>query len=913
MELAAAQLGSTPARSLGQTWYDWGFRSSWSVTLLFVLVLLAIAYCVYLYGRRSDLPRSKRVTLGSLRAIVLILLLMVLFEPVLATESVQTLRRTLLVLVDRSASMELADRRTREDELAEAALAVGETNYPALDLHRQLARAHVAAAGAMAALREPVDLTAAARRQRETLAVFRSITALDTNTIAMLGTDVQQRTGQIEADQQALLEDIESAMTRSAAAPPDADRLRSGQQAIVDQLSEWLVAIRRLPVERPTRAAATDSPTRMALAKSVLSRERLGLMGELSNRYDVRVFAFGDQVEQVVGDNADDASADQWLEPLQALTADAPVTRLGGALNDAASRYAGLPIAGAIVLTDGASNRGLEPVEAAQRLGERGVPVFPIGIGLPEPPDVRVTQLITQQAFFADETARVAAALESSGYAGRSVELTVSLGDREMQQKVVTLSEDGRQYVEFSFEPDVPAGPNELTVTAEPIDGEASATNNAQTRTVRVIDEKIRVLYVEQKPRWEYRYLRQILLRDRRLDVRFLVTEGDQAMATRTAHHIAALPTSEQQLFEYDLVILGDVPASYFTTPQLDAIRKLVRERGGSLLMVAGRQDAPYSYATTPIADVLPVRLDRIGRQMIPPAVYPVVADEVDRHSFVYVHTDPRMNRAAWSTVQPLWDLPEVGGLKPGAHLLLTLSDTEDKDEKYPLMAWQRYGNGKVLYVGTGDLWRLRFTRGDYYHARFWSQAIQFLTLSRLLGENRQIQISADRQRVRRGEQVTIYANVLNEAFEPIRAEMYHLKVDTGEGPPRSLTLQAVPDQPGLFQAVYAPEQAGRVIIRPEGADSDRGNEAVVLVEDAPLEMVDPRLQAQTLRRMAEASGGRYFDIRTLPELPAALAGEPLTRQMRREHELWDLPIVLIILLVAAGLEWSLRRWWNLL
>jgi hypothetical protein len=49
------------------------------------------------------------------------------------------------------------------------------------------------------------------------------------------------------------------------------------------------------------------------------------------------------------------------------------------------------------------------------------------------------------------------------------------------------------------------------------------------------------------------------------------------------------------------------------------------------------------------------------------------------------------------------------------------------------------------MSIATDRLWLLRFKTGDKYHWRVWSQCIQFLTLSRLMGEHKRIRLETDR------------------------------------------------------------------------------------------------------------------------------------------------------------------------
>jgi hypothetical protein len=214
------------------------------------------------------------------------------------------------------------------------------------------------------------------------------------------------------------------------------------------------------------------------------------------------------------------------------------------------------------------------------------------------------------------------------------------------------------------------------------------------------------------------------------------------------------------------------------------------------------------------------------------------------------------------------------------------------------------------MFVGTDQLWRMRFKTGDKYHARFWGQAIQFLTLSRLLGENRQISIQTDRKEYRTGSSVSIYANVLDETYDPVVLNEYSVYLSKAgvEEDSKAIKLEAVPDSKGLYHGFYTPDKEGKYAIRTAADDREASNSVEFVVRAQSIEQLQPALQAETLKKMAELSGGRYFTIRDLPQLPDEFAEKKQTNLIRRERELWDLPLVFLVILACAGLEWFLRR-----
>ncbi|MFW6163691.1 MAG: hypothetical protein ACODAJ_13055, partial [Planctomycetota bacterium] len=299
-----------------------------------------------------------------------------------------------------------------------------------------------------------------------------------------------------------------------------------------------------------------------------------------------------------------------------------------------------------------------------------------------------------------------------------------------------------------------------------------------------------------------------------------------------------------------------------------------------------------------------------------PESLHPVLTEAGEKSTVVTLDPDPDRNRRLWALVKPLWSVPALVGKKAGASVLLTLADAPRRTEPYPLVAWHRYGSGKSLFVGTDQLWRLRFKRGDIHHLHFWGQVIRFLTLSRLLGENKQVRIETPRRSYRTGEHVQIIVNALTETYEPVTAPTYTVRVERLEPQPDTteLTLERVQGAGGgLYQGFFTPEAEGQYRVRTQPKDAGRSNAVEFTVATTPLEQLEPAMQQERLEKMAELSGGRYLTVRDLPELPDAVAGEQRTAVIRREKELWDVPLLFVVLLACAGTEWFLRRRYDLI
>ncbi|MDA3960033.1 MAG: hypothetical protein PF961_04515 [Planctomycetota bacterium] len=639
--------------------------------------------------------------------------------------------------------------------------------------------------------------------------------------------------------------------------------------------------------------------TRMALAQAALTNEEVGLLTTLAEDHELSMFSFGGETG---------ALPDAEAETIKGIAADDAHTGLGSALGYLLERFSGQAVAGVVILSDLAWNSGSDPVGMAERLGHRSIPVFPVGIGLPNPPDLAIATVHVKDNVFAGDDVPLKVQIHSSlQFRARSVDLVVTMDDIEIERRRVSLI-GGTQIEEAGFTaPDVP-GDHTLKVAIDVLPEEVVVDNNYLVKPIRIIDEKIKVLFVEGMPRWEYRYLRWVLKRDKRLDVKFLMTQGDAELAKYSTEYLARFPEQGRSGWDFDLVIIGDVPASYFNGEQLEWMTEQVKRRGGALLMIAGPQHAPMSYQRSALADLLPVKVR--GKEWIDVSAgtVPQPTEEGIVSGIADLHADIRTSVAVWKRVHPLRKLPPVVA-KPSATVLVSLNESiTDDPDPYPLLAWHRFGAGKVMFVGTEDLWRLRFKVGRRYHERLWAQAIQFLTLSRLLGGNDRVTIETDGQRYATGEQVQVFADVMNEFLEPIPDEEYTVKLVRDDGTEKDLRLSAVPGVPGFFQGFMVPRDPGAIMIKAPMADRESANEVQIVVEDLTVEMREPGMRWELAEQLAARSGGKAIRLDEIDSLAEQIKERTPVTIRRTDIELWDHWILYVILLVCAGAEWFARR-----
>ena len=654
---------------------------------------------------------------------------------------------------------------------------------------------------------------------------------------------------------------------------------------------------------------AIASSSRLDLGKSVLTQSGRKIFESLGESLDVSYHAFGQSL-RLISDNEV-----MITEDLMGLEAKEPGTSITASLEAVASS-GGIPPAGIVLLSDGIDNAKSQRSEVVlQNLGVRGIPVYTVPIGLTDPDDVSIRNIVMQEVAYSGDKVPVRVQIQSKGYERRTARLAVLLNDRRVSSRIIRF-DGGLQFEEVDFRVDVyEKGAAQIDVIIEPFDDEISTVNNRVSRSVRIVNEKVNVLYIEGNARWEYRYLRAILKRDPRINATFIASNVGPEVARNSPEHIERFPNDREDAFQYDLVILGDVDASFFTDDELRLLEELIRDRGASLLMLCGPMYSPGSYTGTPVQAMLPVRFDtEAGWKKIAESVYPVLTREGRSSLVMTLENEVELNDRIWSRMAPMDQLPPLLSAKPGATVLAVLSDSTARDQSYPLVAWQRYGTGKCMSIASDRLWRLRYRTGDKYHWRVWSQCIQFMTLSRLMGEHKRIRLETDRSVYAVDGQCRLYAHVLDDSFDPVVQpvfEVYVLSIDGGQAK-QLVSLRPDKSQPGLYEGYFAPPDPGRYRLEANENDQRVSSTTEFQVADVRQELIDTDMSLAHLQRIANLTGGASLGIRELSKLSSLVNDRLITTKVRSERPLWDNSLVVLLLVALLGAEWILRRRYDL-
>ena len=611
------------------------------------------------------------------------------------------------------------------------------------------------------------------------------------------------------------------------------------------------------------------------------------------------------------------------VEGPEALTFDGSQTRIGDALSYARDELQGVPLSGIVVLSDGGDNSDQAIGEALLPLRASSVPVFTVGLGDEEmEADVQATRADMPERALAGTSTIVNVIVDATGYGGRSVPIVVEDMGTIVTTEVVTLPGDGQPLVApVAITLETP-GTRELTFRIPGQEGERVLENNVLHAVVQVRDRTEKVLYFEGEPRYEVAFLLRAVAPDENLQVVLLQRTAENKFFRRNLDDplelVEGFPTTREDLYAYRALILGSVEASFFTHGQLEMIADFVSERGGTLLMLGGRRSlSEGGYRGTPLEDVLPVVLDE-----------PRASTPTERLAYVRVtptpaganHPTTRIEGSAdrsavrWDSLPPVSTTNIVTGLKPGATELLqgaVVAGGQGEAANRVVMAYQRYGRGRSMVLAVQDvwLWQMHHTVPieDQSHETFWRQLLRWM----IAETPDAVEAAPTRESVEAGEPVTLEANVLDEGFVEVNGAQVTAHITAPTGEVEDLPMEWSVAEDGRYTVPFTPEVDGIYEVAVSaGRDTTALGTGLTGVRVAPgtEEFRDPRQRRGLMERIAEETGGRYYTPETAGRLPEDLQFTGGGVTVTEERDLWDMPILFLLLAGLLGAEWGYRR-----
>jgi hypothetical protein len=584
-------------------------------------------------------------------------------------------------------------------------------------------------------------------------------------------------------------------------------------------------------------------------------------------------------------------------------------TCLAKLARDSAQDYLG----GVVLLTDGRQTAGMDPTPVLRSMRARGTQVAGILVGDPgEPADAVVGEVSGPSEVFVGENVSMTVRYRITGEEDLAWDLVMTHGGSVLERRRAQGS--GRwEYEHFAFAA-TNAGMSGYQARLELAGGqtakEASLANNTAEFSVVVNEDPIRVLLVDSTPRWESRYLAAMFERDRRLNF----TRRYNSILSEDKGQ-ALLPKTQAEWDGYDMVCLGDLDSNELPPEQQKCLANFVARRGGFLVCLAGPRGLPKAFSLGALANLLPVRVALSSIREPEPVRVALTSEGVD-HPIMQVLNDSAHNQKLWPLLPPLEWIADTVVAKPGASVLLAAQNPA----RTPIVAAQRYGAGRVFWVGTEETWRWRDRLGERVHQAFWLQAMRWGLAGRLRGKDPRLQVGLDRYLMTTSEAAELKARVTGLKGEPI-ADPPLVRVERlgDDGEPitkeaKNLEMLPLADAPGLWQQTVSGLAEGSWRITTTRRDNGlKGRteirELVVRSQDG-VEGLELGGDFAGLTRLTTAGGHLAGTMdqagRILLDFASHL--KPRVQEHPETIRLWDSYLTLAVIAVPLCVEWVLRK-----
>ncbi|MGC6486817.1 MAG: hypothetical protein ACON4Z_04170 [Planctomycetota bacterium] len=702
--------------------------------------------------------------------------------------------------------------------------------------------------------------------------------------------------------------------------------------------------------------AGVDDPaaaTRLDLVKALLSEGDQAVVKQLAARNRVQLYGFDGSVHDLplvapppppLGPDGQpmpaqpDAPAPLPVLDLDALVADGRSSDLGGAVRTALDKSRPAEIAAVVLVTDGRRTAGPQGAEIARLLAQRKVPhTYLLGVGDPsETQTVTLTRMEAPTKVFQRDPYEMKATVASQGYDGVTVAARLVRVDEQGAETVV-----GNQQVQIGESQQAQIAwpgltsdkPGRFVYRTEivPPDGEpVVAERHSMTAAVEVLGERLRMLLLAGGSNHEFQILRNLLVRDKTIDVSCWLQSADETFPQEgdEAVRITRLPEERVEFDPYDVVVMIDPDPQKLSRRFCENLSAHITEGGCGFWWVAGEQhtlDALRPTANTqPIADLLPILPDvefaerkmlGLGKAFPRPWRYRLTPDGMDGlgAKVMRLDDDKDTSNLLWERIPGFHFWFPVAGLKPIATSLAGHPSPEFRvgGKDMPVIAVQKIGAGRVLFLGTDETYRWRSLFEDAYN-RFWVNGVRYLFEGRLQAGNSRLRLLSSDDKIDLGDAVELVAEAKDQALQPLIAEAFSVLVEREGEAAETVDLAPVEELPGTYSLRYRPSQLGTYRVRPV-EKTGKVVELSFQVVPAQVESQGP-MERSELAAIASAPGAVLLD--TPAALRAALEDVPsrsATDTFRTPHAVWDGWPTITLVLLLLSVEWILRKRFNLL
>lgn len=667
---------------------------------------------------------------------------------------------------------------------------------------------------------------------------------------------------------------------------------------------------------------------------------------------------------QGAGQNSDNNSdQDTPSEPMRVvdwgdeLAATGSQSRIGDAVRNILTDHDPATLAGIVLISDGQNNGGTDVSIAMAAARRSQVSIYPIGLGSASAPtNVRIVDIDAPRRVYPGDKFAVSAVLQGSGEKPLEVEVqlldgldngsaTKNPSDQKTKivppgevidsQKVRVKNDGTLTGIRFELEPEA-VGRRRLAIRIVAPEADNNEEDDMRDARYEVVGEKLKVLAVAGGPTREYRFVRNMLYRDNSIQLDAWLQTGQPGISQDADNILTDFPSTAEELFKYDTLVLFDPNWLDFSAEQLELVDRWLSQQAGGMIIVAGPVYHPEwkrrrtDPRMTTIAGFYPLNftnrpmLFEGGRQGGSVAWPLQFTPEARLAEFLWVAETPEDSEEIWAEFSGVYDYVDSKSAKAGAKVYALFADpTTETGGSLPIyLASQFYGAGKVYFQGSGEMWRLR-AESDAYFDTYYTKLVRWVSEGRLLRDSTRGVLLVDNNKAMIGDTIVVRAVLTNEQYEPLDVPEVPAKLLSPSGRIDDIKLQPLKGEP------RAGTYGGRFIVREPGSYElrvtlgDALDEQVlrqsVQVRLPTIELERPRRNDEELEQYASITNGVYLPID--PTTPNTDVQTQLVAAVRPQPQVTILPGTpnsdfterrnAVLMWLIAGMltmEWVVRR-----
>lgn len=677
------------------------------------------------------------------------------------------------------------------------------------------------------------------------------------------------------------------------------------------------VALKERQKQQGTIVFLVDRSTSMTVSDEVNNRSRWSVAAETIERareearklgpnIDSRIYAFDSAVAE-----PKEGELTARNEPKGKTSA------AGAAMLEVYKRNenSGRKLTRIVMISDFASNAGVNPRTAARQMKMKGVPVVTIPLGTENAKtgarDISLREIIAGSTVFVKNELEVKGTLVARGFANQTldVELLVEDDPTPVARAKVKVP-DATNIVPISGLKYIPKSPGEkkLTLRVAQQEGEVLPANNQISTFVTVLSGGLNVKFLQGSNwSWDYKFMMLSLMTSQDIHV-------DAEIIKRAAEgNKGEVSDEEFAPGKYNAYVLSDLPANYLTTRQQRLLAEAVR-KGAGLMMLGGHSSfGDGGWGETPVADILPVQVHLGDGQYEPEGGVKFVPNTLGLDNFLLqVGSNRTDTQRIWDAMRPIAGTNLFGEVKQSAKVL---AETPAPNPM-PLLVSMDVGQGRsIAYGGDTWVWYRSGEEGRLAHRKFWRQVVFWLAHKENEGENK-VKVKLDNRRIAVGETIDLTATAHDAKGATIPNVRFEAKIEREKADPPVIVPLDVYNKgdegKGLIQAIEKIGEPGNysVTVTAKRDNEEIGHDSArFLVYQDDRELENPSADLNLAREIARITEGESVAHEGLATYLKGLDRSGYTDYVtNREHLVWDNWPFLLIFTAVLTLEWWLRK-----